>query len=232
MSNEKTVVADAVSAAFVLSGDLSERVAVAAEMAADASFDFSKACDSIAAVLGSLKSDGLLTFEAWEAVRVRFESVAAIRARDNGAADPAGAANDCWNRVDRRNRDIHGLVKPKSAKPESVEKAQRREAEKAKALASAGGRSAAELKGEIRAMYGEASDESIAKAKALEKALKVVESAEKDAVSAQMKPLIAAANDQHKAVMEYLKGKNDPTLLGDYVVLLKRTVEAWESLGK
>ena len=84
MSNEKTVVADAVSTAFVLSGDLSERVAVAAEMAADASFDFSKACDSIAAVLGSLKSDGLLTFEAWEAVRVRFESVAAIRARDNG----------------------------------------------------------------------------------------------------------------------------------------------------
>lgn len=232
MSNEKTVVADAVSAAFVLSGDLSERVAVAAEMAADASFDFSKACDSIAAVLGSLKSDGLLTFEAWEAVRIRFEAVAAIRARDNGAAEPAGAANDCWNRVDRRNREIHGLVKPKSTKPESVEKAAKRAAEKAKLVAVAGGRSASELKGEIRAMYGEASDESIAKAKALEKALKVVESVEKDAVSAQMKPLIAAANDGHKAIIDFMKSQNDPAMLGDYVVLLKKSLDAWKSLSK
>lgn len=224
-----SIVSDVVAPSFTLSAELSERVAVAAEMAADASFDFSKACDSIAAVLGAIKADGVLTFESWESVRIQFESVAAVRARDNGAADPAGAANDCWNRVDRRNREIHGLVKPKSAKPESVEKAQRREAEKAKLVAVAGGRSAAELKGEIRAMYGEASDESIAKAKALEKALKVVESAEKDAVSAQMKPLIAAANDQHKAVMEYLKGKNDPALLGDYVVLLKETLGVWQS---
>lgn len=224
------IVSDVVVAPlFTLSADMSERVAVAAEMAADASFDFSKACDSIAAVFASLKADGLLTFEAWEAVRIRFEAVAEVRARDNGAADPAGAANDCWGRVDRRNREIHGLVKPKSAKPESVEKAVKREAEKAKALASAGGRSASELKGEIRAMYGEASDESIAKAKALEKALKVVESVEKDAVSAQMKPLIAAANDQHKAVMEFLKNQNSPKLMGDYVVLLKETLGCWLS---
>ena len=216
------VVSDVVVApSFTLSADLSERVAVAAEMAADASFDFSKACDSIAAVLGAIKADGVLTFEAWEAVRVRFEAVAAVRARENGAADPAGAANDCWGRVDRRNREIHGLVKPKSAKPESVEKAAKREAEKARALASAGGRSAAELKSEIRAHYSEASDESIARAKALEKALKVVESVEKDAVSAQMKPLIAAANDQHKLIMEFLKSRNDTEGLANYVVLLK-----------
>ena len=78
-------------------------------------------------------------------------------------------------------------------------------------------------------MYGEASDESIAKAKALEKALKVVESAEKDAVSAQMKPLLSAANDQHKAIMEFMKSQNDPALLGDYVVLLKETLGVWLS---
>jgi len=229
MSNVPSVVADAVASVFTLSAELSEKVAVAAEMAADASFDFSKACDSIAAVLGAIKADGVLTFESWESVRIQFESVAAVRARDNGAVDPAGAANDCWNRVDRRNREIHGLVKPKSAKPESVEKAQRREAEKAKLLASAGGRSASELKGEIRAMYGEASDESIAKAKSLEKALKVVENIEKDSVSAQMKPLVNAANDQHKKVMEFLKTKNDPKILGDYVVLLKRTLDIWQT---
>jgi hypothetical protein len=229
MSNVPSVVADAVASVFVLSAELSERVAVSAEMAADASFDFSKACDAIAAVLGSLKSDGVLTFEAWEAVRTRFEAVAETRGRDNGLADPKGAANDCWNRVDRRNREIHGLVKPKSAKPESVEKAAKRAAEKDKALAQAQGRSAAELQTEVLAAYGLGTPDGVAHAKALEKVQKVVAVVEKDAVDAQMKPLVNAANDQHKKVMEFLKGKNDPKILGDYVILLKRTLEIWQT---
>ncbi len=229
MSNVPSVVADAVASVFVLSAELSEQVAVAAEMAADASFDFSKACDSVAGVFSVLKNDGMLNFESWDVVASKFKQVASSRARDNGAINPDGAGQDCWDRVTKRNREIHGLTKPKSEKPESVEKAQRREAEKAKLLASAGGRSASELKGEIRAMYGEASDESIAKAKSLEKALKVVENIEKDSVSAQMKPLVNAANDQHKKVMEFLKTKNDPKILGDYVVLLKRTLDIWQT---
>ena len=228
MSNVKTVVADAVSAAFVLSADLSERVAVAAEMAADASFDFSKACDSIAAVLGSLKSDGVLTFEAWEAVRIRFEAVAETRGRDNGLADPKGAANDCWNRVDRRNREIHGLVKPKSAKPESVEKAAKRAAEKAKALESAGGRSAAELQTEVLAAYGLGTPEGVAQAKALEKVQKVVATAEKDAVSAQIKPLKSAIADLHKKNLEFAE-KHGATMYADYVVFLKDFIDGYES---
>jgi hypothetical protein len=108
----------------------------------------------------------------------------------------------------------------------------KREEDKAKALASAGGRSSQELKADALALYGQATEESIAKADALKKVVKVVESAEKDAVSTQMKPLIEAANAQHKAVMEYLKGCNDPNRLGDYVVLLKSTIDAWKSLSK
>ena len=229
MSNQKTVVADAVSTAFTLSPEMAEQVASAAEMAMDATYDFGKASDSVANVFRILKNDNLLTFASWEAVRVAFEKVATVRARDNGAIDPDGAANDCWGRVAKRNREIHGLQKPKSDDPGSVEKAAKREAEKVKALQAAGGKSAVELKSEVMALYGQASDESIAKAKALEKALKVVENVEKDALSNQMKPLVGAANDAHKAVMEFLKSKNDPKILGDYVILLKRTLEIWKS---
>jgi hypothetical protein len=223
------IVSDVVAVpAFVLSAGFSEQIALAAEMATDAAFDFSKAADSVAAVLGSLQSAGLLSFESWDVVAAKFKQAAANRSRDNGAANPDGAAQDCWERVAKRNREIHGLTKPKSENPESVAKAEKREAEKAKLLNVAAGRSAAELKSEVRAMYSEASDESIARAKALEKALKVVEATEKDAVSAQMKPLSAAANDAHKAIMEFMKSQNDPMLLGDYVVLLKRTLDIWK----
>jgi hypothetical protein len=59
-----------------------------------------------------------------------------------------------------------------------------------------------------------------------------VASTEKETLSAQMKPLVEAAAVQHKAVMEYLKGRNDPALMGDYVVLLKRTLEVWKEMAK
>lgn len=223
------IVSDVVAPAFTLSAQDSETLALAAEMATDAAFDFSKACDSVASVLGALQSAGLLTFESWDVVASKFKQAAAARSRDNGAANPDGAAQDCWERVAKRNREIHGLTKPKSEKPESVAKQAKREAEKAKLVEVAGGRSAAELKAEVRAMYAEASDESIAKAKALEKALKVVENVEKDAVSAQMKPLLSAANDGHKAIMEFVKTQNDPNWLCGYVVLLKETLDSWKS---
>lgn len=232
MSNVTTVVADAVSAAFVLSAEQAEALAVAAEMAMDSAYDFRKSCENTATVFKSIKEADALTFAAWEVVRKYWESRAEIRARDNGAIDPAGAANDRWQDVAKFLREFHGLQKPKSENPASVEKAAKRAAEKDRALAQAQGRSAAELQTEVLAAYGLGTPEGVAHAKALEKVQKVVATAEKDAVDAQMKPLIAAANDQHKKVMEYLKGKNDPKLLGDYVVLLKRTVEAWESLGK
>ena len=224
------IVSDVVVPEFALSASASEAVSAAAEMAMDSQFDFRKACDSVAGVFGEIHSAGLLTFAAWEVVRKRFESVASVRARDNGAANPDGAANDCWLRVAGFIKEYHGLTKPKSENPESAAKQAKREAEKAKAIAAAGGKSAAELKADIKAAFGEATDESIARAKALEKSLKAVESAEKEAVSAQMKPLIGAANDAHKALMDFMKEKNDPVMLGDYVVLLKKSLDAWKSL--
>jgi len=232
MSNNKTVVADAVSHQFTLSAEMSESIAVAAELAMDSAFDFSKSCDSIAQCLISLKSANLLTFTAWGLVADKFKAVAEVRARDNGAADPKGASGDCWERVVKRNKEIHGLSKPKSENPESQDKAAKRAAEKTKLLESAGGRSAQDLKADMLARYGQGTEESIAQAEAIKKVLKAVEAAEKDAVSTQMKPLIEAANAQHKAVMEYLKGCNDPKRLGDYVVLLKSTIDAWKSLSK
>ena len=226
------IVSDVVVPEFVLSAADAETIAIAAEMVTDASYDFSKASDSIAAVLGALKKADLLTYHAWEIVASKFRQASASRARDNGNADPEGSAQDNWERVVKRNRDIHGLIKPTSGGKDAVRKAEKREAEKAKAIAAAGGKSAAELKADIKAAFGEATDESIARAKALEKSLKAVEAAEKDAVSSQMKPLIGAANDAHKALMEFMKGKNDPVLLGDYVVLLKKSLDAWKSLEK
>ena len=226
--SEKTVVADAVATAFSLSAEMAETIAVAAELAMDSAFDFSKSCDSVAAVLGSLKSADLLTFTAWMTVADKFKAVAEVRARDNGAADPKGAAGDCWERVVKRNKEIHGLTKPKSENPESQDKAAKRAAEKAKLLAQAQGRTAEDLKATVKTLFGEATDESIAQAKALEKVVKAVESVEKDSVSVQMKPLIAAAGDAHKAIMDFMKSKNDPKILGDYVVLLKRTLEIWK----
>jgi len=227
--SQKSVVADAVATAFSLSAEMSESIAVAAEMAVDAGFDFSKACDSIATSFKVLKDQNLLTFAAWESVRVRFVDVAETRSRDNGAAFPRDAADKTWERVCKRNAEIHGLTKPKSENPESQEKAAKRAAEKAKLVEQAQGRTAADLKATVKTLFGEATDESIAQAKALEKVVKAVEAVEKDAVSSQMKPLLDSAQAQHKAIIEFMKAKNDPKILGDYVVLLKRTLEIWKS---
>ena len=228
MKQETTVVADAVNTVFALSAELAEQVAMAAEMAQDATYDFSKACESVAGVFITLKNEGLLTYMAWETVRLAFEKAATVRARDNGAAFPEDAAEDCWSRVAKRNKEIHGLTKPTAENKDAKRMAEKREAEKAKAVEAAQGKSIAELEAAKRELYSQASDESIAKAKALEKVIKVVQSAEKDAVSAQMKPLVAAAGEAHKAIMEFMKDKNDPKLMGDYVVLLKRTLDIWQ----
>ena len=221
----KSIVGDAVKSVFALSSEQAEQIAIAAEMATDARYDFNKACDAVAQVFRVLKDQNLLTFAAWEAVRTKFEGVAEVRARDNGAIDPKGAGSDCWNGVTKKIRDIHGLAKPKSENADSERKRAEREAERAKALESVQGKSATELKSEVRALYGEASDESIAKAKSLEKALKLVESAEADAIKTQIKPMVESAQAKHKQILELLK--SDPKRMGDYVVLLAKTYDIW-----
>ena len=225
MSNQKTVVSDAVSTAFALSSEQIETLAVSAEMAMDAAYDFRKSCENTAGVFKSIKDANALTFAAWEVVRKYWESRAEIRARDNHALDPAGAANDRWQDVAKHLREFYGLQKPRSDNADSAAKAAKREADKASALEAAGGKSAVELKSEVMALYGQASDESIAQAKALEKALKLVKSAEADAVKSQMKPLVESATAKHKQILELLK--SDPKRMGDYVVLLAKTYDIW-----
>jgi len=226
---QNSIVADAVNTQFALSSVMSEQLAAAAEMAMDSQFDFRKSCDSVASVLGAVKADGALDFNSWEVVRKRFEAVATVRARDNGAANPEGAANDCWLRVASFIKEYHSLTKPKAESTDAKRMSDKREAEKAKLLEQAKGKSLSELESAKRELYSQASDESIAQAKALEKVIKVVQAVEKDSVSAQMKPLVEAATAHHKAVMEFMKGKNDPALLSEYVVLLKRTLDIWKA---
>lgn len=213
---------------FSLSPAQVETVSAAAEMLVDSKHDYRKSCDAVAGLFGDLKAAGLLSFASWEVVRKRFEAAAAVRSRDNGAIDPEGASRDAWHDVACFLREYHGLTKPKSENPEAAAKQAKREAEKAKALEAAKDKPLADLEAEKRALYAQASDESIAKAKALEKVIKVVATAEREAVSAQMKPLIDAAAAGHKAIMEFMKTQNDPVLLGDYVVLLKRTLDIWK----
>jgi hypothetical protein len=229
MSNTtQTVVADAIVEQFALSSEQSESIAVAAEMVMDATYDFRKACDAVAGVFKAIKDQGFLTFTAWEVVRKRFELVAEARARDNGAIDPAGAANDQWGEVTKFMRTIHGLQKPKAENKDAQRMAEKREADAKKAIEVAAGRSADELEKTKRELYAQATDEAIAQAKALEKVIKAVTKVEKDSVSIQMKPLMESAQGHHKAIMEFMKSKNDPKLMGDYVVLLKRTLEIWK----
>lgn len=218
----KNVIADAVSSVFTLSADAGERIANAAEMCADATFDFSKGCDLVAAELGGLMSAGLLSFESWEAVRVQFEKVAEVRARDNGAADPAGAANDCWLRVARRNAEIHGLKKPAKVGGDAERMREKRAAETAQLLAAYAGQSAADLKSAQVEHYKTATPESIAKAKSLDKAIKLIEKAEKTEREGAISALKSGASEAFKACLKTLVERGDERGLGDLVVLLKR----------
>lgn len=222
----KTIVADAVSTLFALSAEQAEQVAMAAEMAVDSEFDFGKAADSVFSILKSVRDSGGLTFARWEAVRVPFVKAAATRARDNKSAHPEEAATATWGRIVKRNAEMYGFpTKPQADTAEAERKRAEREAKKAEDIKRAEGKSSAELKSEVRALYGEASDESIAKAKALEKSLKLVESAEAEAFKAQMKPLVDAAKAKHSAILELLK--SDTKRMSDYVVLLAKTHDIW-----
>lgn len=218
---DKSIVADAVESAFVLSGQVLENIAVAAEMCADATYDFSKGCDLVAAELGALNSAGLLTFASWEAVRVAFERVAAVRAKDNGAADPVGAGNDCWIRVVKRNKDIHGLTKPKAESPDADRMREKRAVEKAELMAAYAGQSSADLKAQQVEHYKAATPESIASAKALEKAIKTVEKAEKDATKAQFDALASTFSGLAKDVLKRARENNDLAMLENGIVALK-----------
>jgi hypothetical protein len=211
----------AVSAvAFTLAFDAAERIGNAAQMACDASYDFSKACDMVAEEFRVLKQADLLSYESWEVVRLKFLGVATIRSRDNGAVDPKGAAEDVWTRVTKRNAEIHGLKKPAKAGGDAERMAVKREEDAKKALEAAAGRSSQELLEAQMALFAQANPQAIAEARAMDKIIKAVEKIEKDTVDAQMKPLVTAATDSFKAALEHLKATKDQVGLMDLITAL------------
>ena len=206
--------------AFTLAFDAAERIAGAAQMACDASYDFSKACDIVAAEFGALRQAGLLSYESWEVTRVKFIEVATIRCRDNGAADPKGAAEDVWGRVTKRNAEIHGLKKPAKAGGDAERMATKREEDTKKALEAAAGRSSSELLEAQMALFAQANPKAIAEARAMDKIIKAVEKIEKDTADAQMKPLVKAAEENFKSALDHLKVTKDHARLMDLIVAL------------
>lgn len=209
--------------AYVLSSALSERVAGGAELVMDSSFDFRKGCDQVGEVFSAIAAEaGSIAFEAWESVRVQFERVAAVRARDTGAVDPAGAANDAWLRVAKYLKEYYGLSKPKADNPDAERMREKRATENANLLAAFAGQSAADLKSAQVEHYKTATPESIAKAKSLDKAIKLIEKAEKESLSGSLKVLKASATEAFKTCLATMVERGDERGLGDLIVLLKR----------
>lgn len=205
---------------FELSHDQIESVACAAEMLADADHDTQKAGDSLASVL---KSAGELTYALWESVRLRFVHSYAMRARDNGrAANPEGAADDAWLRMAKYLDAIHGFKKPKSKSKDAERMAEKREAEKLALLESVAGKSAAVLRDEQVALYKTATPEAIAQAKALDKAIKEVDKAEKGAIKLQMDALASSLTHTAKELIKRAREANDPLILENALRLLKQ----------
>ena len=224
---EKNQVANAVE--FILGSVQAETIAQAAETLCDISKDAQVSKDQIAGVFREIRATaGEISYSAWEAVRTAFESVAVVRSRDNGAIDPEGAANDRWSEVTKYLRDIHGLKKPSKSGEDPKSAAARMEAkraaDRAEAAKLAEGKSAADLKAAQVALYQTATPEAIAKAKSLDKAIKLVEKVEKQEVSGRIDPLKRAAQEAFKeCVTQLVEAKNDRGL-GDLVILLKRFV--------
>jgi len=212
--SQKSKVADSVAIGFELDADALSVVQNAAIKVADSNFDFQDACASVAGVFRPWAQQGVLSFERWESVRLPFVESAGARALANGAIDAEGAGSDCWLRVAKHLKEFYSLEKPKSAKAEAASKAEQREKAKAKAIEVAAGRSAAEMKVEQVALYQAATPESIAQAKALEKAISVVEKFEKDESDSRMKPLVDSVNAEFKATLAWAKdGKRESDLI-------------------
>jgi len=225
--------------AFTLSHDDLQLLANAAEMASDANFDFHKVVGMVVAIFKPLLDTVLerdaagkviktaLTYEAWETVRVKFEELAEVRCRDNGAANPKGAAEDVWGRITvYLAANPHFMKKPKSDKHDAQRIAAKREEDAKKALESAAGRSSSELLEAQMALFAQANPKAIAEARAMDKIIKAVEKIEKDTVDAQMKPLLNAASENFKAALDHLKVTKDHNRLMDLIVALGAFVPA------
>ena len=212
---------------FELSANVREQIASAAETLCDVSKDAQISKESIAQLFKAMKADaGEVTYSMWEAVRLAFVAVATVRSRDNGAIDPAGAADDRWGEVTAYLREIHGLKKPSKSGESPESAAARMEAKRAKDKADAEkmaeGKSLSDLREAQVALYQTATPESIAKAKALDKAIKLVEKVEKEERKGAVGALKKGAQEAFKECLDALVDGNNERGLSDLILILKR----------
>ena len=213
---------------FELSSVVREQIASAAEILCDVNKDARISKESIAEVFKAMKSEaegGVLTFSMWESVRLAFVAVATVRSRDNGAIDPAGAADDRWGEVTAYLREFYGLKKPSKSGESPESAAARMEAKRAKDKADAEkmaeGKSLSDLREAQVALYQTATPESIAKAKALDKAIKLVEKVEKEERRGAVGALKKGAQDAFKECLDALVNANDEQGLSDLILTIK-----------
>ena len=213
---------------FELSSNVREQIASCAEVLCDISKDALISKNTIADIFRVMKSEaegGVLTFSMWEAVRLAFVAVATVRSRDNGAIDPAGAADDRWGEVTAYLREFHGLKKPSKSSESPESAAARMEAKRAKDKADAEkmaeGKSLSDLREAQVALYQTATPESIAKAKALDKAIKLVEKVEKEERKGAVGALKKGAQEAFKECLDALVNANDEQGLSDLILTIK-----------
>jgi len=211
---------------FALSSAVREQIASAAEILCDVSKDAQISKESIAQLFKAMKAEaGEITYSMFEAVRLAFVEVATVRSRDNGAIDPAGAADDRWGEVYTYLREIHGLKKPSKSGESPESAAARMEAKRAKDKADAEkmaeGKSLSDLREAQVALYQTATPESIAKAKALDKAIKLVEKVEKEERKGAVGALKKGAQDAFKACLDALVTANDEQGLSALILTIK-----------
>ena len=231
MSKAKTVVADAVGA--VVNGDAVQAVPSwsefqasllqgGAELLCDAAGDQAKGLEQIKDAFVAAFSAGVLTYDLWEDGRKRYEAAYILRcsAQAKPPVDPSNSANSSWLQIVVPFLKMYQLIKPKSAQADSVARDERRQKEKAKAVAVANGRSVAELKEAQLAMYRTATPEAIAEAKALDKSIEVIEKDTKKEAEARLSVLKKGLRD---LVSEVCKTENE-TVLADAIIALKQFV--------
>ena len=233
MSKAKTVVADAVGA--VVNGDAVQsapswselQVSLlqgGAELLCDAAGDQAKGLEQIKDAFVAAFSAGVLTYDLWEDGRKRYEAAYILRcdAQAKKVIDPANSANSSWLQIVVPFLKMYQLDKPKSAQADSVARAKRREAEKAKAVAVANGRSVEELKEAQLAMYKTATPEAIAEAKALDKSIEILE---KDTKKESEGRLSILKKSLRELVSEVCKTENE-LVLASAIIAMKEFVPA------
>lgn len=189
-----------------------------AELSAVAAGDVLKANSQIAAVFSAKHKVGELTFDAWEFVRKRYCGEYAKFCKQ---ADPENCAKTSWNSQVTPFLKIQGLVKPK-APGESADKQARREEQARKAIEMAAGRSAAQLQDAQMALYKVATPESIAEAKALDKAIEQVKKIENKDSEGQLKALKASFRELADKIVK----SDSQAMLADGIVALKNVLQS------